>query len=77
MDNNALVAHYDLEQEYTPRMYEASGHNLMVLEDYSQIAIGGSIQLIYLFPSYGLTNPFFSEIIASFLIMRHIKLFNL
>lgn len=54
--NNTLVAHYDLEKEYTPRMYEASGHNLMVFEDYAQIAI---------------------EIIASFLIMRHIKLFNL
>lgn len=50
MDNNALVAHYDLEQEYTPRMYEASGHNLMVLEDYSQIAIGGSIPINLSFP---------------------------
>jgi len=54
--DNILVAHYDLEKEPTPRMYEASGHNLMVFEDYAQIAI---------------------EIIASFLIMRHIKLFNL
>ena len=38
--NNTLVAHYDLEKEYTPRMYEASGHNLMVFEDYAQLAIG-------------------------------------
>jgi len=54
--DNILVAHYDLEKEYTFRMYEASGHNLMVYEDYAQISI---------------------DIIASFLIMRHIKLFNL
>jgi len=54
--DNILVAHYDLEKEKFERMYEASGYNLMVFEDYAQIAI---------------------EIIASFLIMRHIKLFNL
>jgi hypothetical protein len=40
--DNILVAHYDLEKEHTPRMYEASGHNLMVLEDYAQIASGDS-----------------------------------
>ena len=38
--DNTLVAHYDLEKEYTERMYEASGHNLMVFEDYAQLAIG-------------------------------------
>ncbi|KAF8812765.1 hypothetical protein BYT27DRAFT_7159245 [Phlegmacium glaucopus] len=54
--DNILVAHYELETERVFRMYEASGYNLMVLEDYAQITI---------------------EIIASFLIMRHIKLFNL
>jgi hypothetical protein len=41
--DDILVAHYDLEKEYTPRMYEASGHNLMVFEDYAQIAIGESL----------------------------------
>jgi hypothetical protein len=43
MDDSALVAHYDLEKEHTFRMYEASGHNLMVFEDYAQIAIGKSL----------------------------------
>jgi hypothetical protein len=38
--DNTLVAHYDLEKEHTERMYEASGHNLMVFEDYARIAIG-------------------------------------
>lgn len=41
--DNILVAHYDLETERTERMYEASGHNLMVFEDYAQIAIGESL----------------------------------
>ena len=41
--DNILVAHYDLEKEYIERMYEASGHNLMVFEDYAQIAIGESL----------------------------------
>jgi len=41
--DNILVAHYDLEKEYTFRMYEASGHNLMVHEDYAQITIGESL----------------------------------
>lgn len=43
--DNILVAHYDLEKERIPRMYEASGHNLMVFEDYAQIAIGESLSL--------------------------------
>ena len=43
MDDSTLVAHYDLEKEHTFRMYEASGHNLMVFEDYAQIAIGKSL----------------------------------
>jgi hypothetical protein len=41
--DNILVAHYDLETEPIERMYEASGHNLMVFEDYAQIAIGESL----------------------------------
>lgn len=38
--DNILVAHYDHENEHIPRIYEASGYNLMVFEDYAQIAIG-------------------------------------
>lgn len=41
--DNVLVAYYDLEKEYYERMYEASGYNLMVFEDYAQIAIGESL----------------------------------
>lgn len=40
--DNILVAHYDLEKEYIERMYEASGHNLMVFEDFAEISIGES-----------------------------------
>lgn len=72
--DNILVAHYDLEKERTFRMYEASGHNLMVYEDYAQISIGKSLVVLFSLCSH---NATYSEIIASFLIMRHIKLFNL
>lgn len=44
--DNILVAHYDLEKEYIERIYEASGHNLMVFEDYAQIAIGESLSFL-------------------------------
>ena len=40
--DNILVAHYDMEKEYIERMYEASGHNLMVFEDFAEISIGES-----------------------------------
>lgn len=50
--DNILVAHYDLEKEYIERMYEASGHNLMVFEDYAQIAIGESPFIFAVFFSW-------------------------
>ena len=73
--DNILVAHYDLEKEHIERMYEASGHNLMVFEDYAQIAIGEFLSVLsfYFFEFLCI----YSEIIASFLIMRHIKLYKL
>ena len=48
--DNILVAHYEHEKEKIERMYEASGYNLMVFEDYAQIAIGESLSFSSFFP---------------------------
>ena len=59
--DNTLVAHYDLEKEYTERMYEASGHNLMVFEDYAQLAIGEYTLSFFFFSLKFLLTQFYSH----------------
>ena len=58
--DNTLVAHYDLEKEHTERMYEASGHNLMVFEDYAQLAIGEYTLSFFFFSLKFLLTQFYS-----------------
>lgn len=74
--NNTLVAHYDLEREPTPRMYEASGHNLMVFEDYAQLAIGEGSFIFLIIPFWVLSiqkllHRSSSCVTSSFTIYKH------
>ena len=59
------MAHYDLEEVPIPRMYEASGHNLMILEDYAQIVIGE-------FPSFwSLTFNYYMQLFRNYCLIPH------